>query len=108
MSTVHDVLQALQDIAPARYALDYDKVGLQVGEQQQEVSKAVVSLDRSLAAVEFAESIGAQLLVSHHPLIFRPIDHVNNRSHVGRTILRLARSNISFVAAHTNWDAARG
>jgi dinuclear metal center YbgI/SA1388 family protein len=108
MSTVHHVLEALEDIAPSRLAFGFDKVGLQVGEQQQEVTKAVVSLDRSLAAVEHAVSIGAQLLVAHHPLIFRPVEQVSNRTHVGRTILKLARSNISFIAAHTNWDAAKG
>ena len=108
MATVHQVLEALEDIAPPRFAFDFDKVGLQVGEPQQEVKKAVVSLDRSLAAVSYAESIGAQLLVSHHPLIFRPIDSVNNRTHVGRTILKLAKSNIAFIAVHTNWDSAQG
>ena len=100
MATVHSVLEALEDIAPARFAFDFDKVGLQVGEQQQVVSKGVVSLDRSLAAVEFAASIGAQVLVAHHPLIFRPIDSVSNRTHVGRTILKLAQSNIAFIAGH--------
>jgi len=108
MATVHQVLEALEDIAPPRLAFDYDRVGLQVGEPQQEVSKAIVSLDRSLAAVAHAESVGAQLLVAHHPLIFRPIEHVTSRNHVGRTILRLAQSNIAFIAAHTNWDSANG
>jgi dinuclear metal center YbgI/SA1388 family protein len=108
MATVHQVLEALEDIAPPRYAFDFDKVGLQVGDSQQEVKKAVVSLDRSLAAVGYAESIGAQLLVAHHPLIFRPVDQITSRTHVGRTILRLAKSNIAFIAAHTNWDSAQG
>jgi len=108
MATVHNVLEALEDIAPPRYAFDFDRVGLQVGDSQQKVTKALVSLDRSLAAVEHAAKVGAQLLVSHHPLIFRPIVQINNRTHVGRTILRLAQSNIAFIAAHTNWDSAQG
>lgn len=108
MATVHDVMRALEEIAPARYAFDFDRVGLQVGEESQEVTRAVVSLDRSLAAVEFAASVDAQLLVSHHPLLFRPADSVTGRTHVGRTILRLVRSEIAFIAAHTNWDSARG
>lgn len=108
MAKVHEVMAALEQIAPARYAFDFDRVGLQVGDESHEVTRAVVSLDRSLAAVEFAASIGAQLLVSHHPLIFRPIDTVTGRSHVGRTILRLLRADIAFIAAHTNWDSAQG
>src|SRR5258708_2961047 len=74
MATVHSVLESLEDIAPARYAFDYDKVGLQVGEQHTAVTRGVVSLDRSIAAVEFAVSIGAQVVIAHHPLIFKPID----------------------------------
>lgn len=108
MAKVQQILQALEKIAPARYAFDFDKVGLQVGDPSAQVTKAVVSLDRSLAAVAHAESVGAQLLVAHHPVIFRPIDSVTGASHVGRTILRLIRSDIAFIAAHTNWDSAQG
>ena len=108
MPTVHAILEALEAIAPARYAFDYDKIGLQVGEEQREVTRAVVSLDRSIAAVDHAVSVGAQLLVSHHPLIFRPIESVTGRSHVGRSIMKLIRADIAFIAAHTNWDAAVG
>ncbi len=102
------ILDALEAVAPARYAFEFDKVGLQVGDLDQEIRRAVVSLDRSLGAVEFAKTQQAQLLLSHHPLIFVPIASVDSRSHVGRTILALASSSISFVAAHTNWDSARG
>lgn len=108
MSTVRDVLATLERIAPRRHAFDFDKIGLQVGSPDARVSRAVVSLDRSLGAVEAARTAGAQLLLSHHPLIFRPISTVDTRSHEGRTILRLIQSEISFIAAHTNWDAAKG
>lgn len=108
MATVHSVLEALEEIAPRRFAFDFDKVGLQVGDPGAVVTKAVVSLDRSLAAVDFAASLGAELLVSHHPLIFRPIDSVSSQTDVGRTILKLAEKKIAFIAAHTNWDSAQG
>lgn len=107
MPTVHDVLQTLEAIAPTRHAFAFDKVGLQVGDSGQSVSKAVVSFDRSLASVRFAAAQGANLLVAHHPLIFNPIDSVRTGSHVGRTITELIKNDISFVAAHTNWDSAR-
>jgi dinuclear metal center YbgI/SA1388 family protein len=108
MVTVRQILESLERLAPSRFAFSFDRVGLQVGSPEQRVSKAVVSLDRSLAAVAFAHEQGAQLLLSHHPLIFRPIDTVDSRTHVGKTILQLIRSDISFVAAHTNWDCAHG
>ncbi|HSI72443.1 MAG TPA: Nif3-like dinuclear metal center hexameric protein, partial [Fimbriimonas sp.] len=108
MPTVRQILAALEEIAPKRYAFSFDKVGLQVGDPDQKVERAVVTLDRSLGAVEFAKQLGAQFLLAHHPLIFRPIESVDSRSHVGRTILQLVQNNISFAAAHTNWDSARG
>jgi dinuclear metal center YbgI/SA1388 family protein len=108
MAKVQDVLAALESIAPTRYAFGFDKVGLQVGDPNQNVERAVVSLDRSLGAVAFAAEAKAQLLVAHHPLIFRPLDTVDTRSHEGRTVVELIRNGTSFVAAHTNWDSARG
>jgi dinuclear metal center YbgI/SA1388 family protein len=88
--------------------MSFDRVGLQVGDLDQQVSKAVVSLDRSLEAVKFAGDLGAELLLAHHPLIFTPISSVDTRSHEGRTIVRLLRQGTSFIASHTNWDAAVG
>ncbi|HEY0868715.1 MAG TPA: Nif3-like dinuclear metal center hexameric protein [Fimbriimonas sp.] len=108
MAVVRDVLDAIERLAPRRYALSNDKIGLQVGDPSDEVRTVAVSLDRSLAAVEYAGSIGAQMLVSHHPLIFSPLATVDTGSLEGRTVLALARHGISFAAAHTNWDAATG
>jgi len=108
MPTVRDVLAALERIAPQRFALSFDKVGLQVGDHDQAVSNAVVALDRSLGAVQFAAEWGAELLLTHHPLIFTPLASVDTRSHDGRTVVKLIRQGTSFIAAHTNWDAAVG
>jgi len=108
MPTIRDVLIALEQIAPKRFALGFDKVGLQVGSPEQVVTKAVVSLDRSIGAVKFASELGAELLLAHHPLIFNPMDSVDTRSHQGRTVVKLIQNGTSFIAAHTNWDAAKG
>lgn len=108
MPAVRQVLDALEEIAPKRFTWDGDKVGLQVGDLSAPVEKAVVSLDRSLGAVEFTRSVGAQLLLAHHPLIFQPIATVDSRTHEGRTILKLIQNGISFIAAHTNWDVIDG
>ncbi len=105
---VREILAALETVAPARYAFSFDKVGLQVGDPEAEVTKAVVSLDRSRAAVAQAREEGAQLLLAHHPLLFSPLNKVLANDHTGRTVLELAAANIAFVAAHTNWDSAQG
>lgn len=108
MPKVSDLLAALERVAPAQYAFAGDKVGLQVGSVDGPCDVVVTSLDRSLAAVEYTRELGAQVLLSHHPLIWEPLKSVLAADHVGRTVQALTRNNISFVAAHTNWDAARG
>jgi dinuclear metal center YbgI/SA1388 family protein len=108
MAKIKDVLSNLERIAPFRYAFPFDKVGLQVGEENATVERAAVSLDRSLGAIEFANENHCRLLVSHHPLIFDPLDSVTDRSHTSRSVLKLAQAGIGFIAAHTNWDSALG
>jgi dinuclear metal center YbgI/SA1388 family protein len=108
MATVRDVLAALEVIAPLRFALSFDRVGLQVGDLEQKVTTGVVAMDRSLGAVQYAADCKAELLLTHHPLIFTPLASVDTRSHEGRTVIKLIQQGTSFIAAHTNWDAAQG
>jgi dinuclear metal center YbgI/SA1388 family protein len=108
MPSLHKVLQALETVAPARFAFEWDKVGLQVGTPDAGVSKAVVSLDRSLAAAQYSKEHGAQLLLSHHPLIFQPLSSLVDKTHQAKTARLLIQNDINFVAAHTNWDSAKG
>ncbi len=108
MPRVRDVLVALELIAPERFAFDFDRVGLQVGDSDAPVLRAVVSLDRSLAAIEYAATIGANLVVSHHPLLLYPLAAVTEATYEARVARRLVQANINFIAAHTNWDSARG
>ena len=106
--TVGDILQQLEAIAPARFAFSFDHVGLQVGARSSAVTKAVVSLDRSMAAAQLAVSQKAQLLLCHHPLIWDPMAAITDDSYAGRTALFLIQNGINFIAAHTNWDCAMG
>lgn len=108
MATVREVLTSIERIAPARFAFSFDRIGLQLGDPNADVQRAVVSLDSSLAAAEFAIEHGAQLLVSHHPLIWDPLKAMTTESREGRVALRLAQHGIAFVACHTNWDCAPG
>lgn len=108
MATVQSVLDALEEIAPKRFAFEFDRIGLQVGDPSAQVQTAVVSLDRSLGAIAYGRSLGAQLLVSHHPLIWEPFRTLDERRHAERSAAELVRAGISFIAAHTNWDSAKG
>lgn len=108
MPTVSEVLDALQRIAPSRWAFEFDRVGLQLGDALAEVTKVAVSLDRSLEAVAFAKANGCQMLIAHHPLFFPSVASVTTDDLTGKTALALMEGNIAFAAAHTNWDCAPG
>ena len=106
--TIREILHALGSIAPPHYALDFDHIGLQIGDLTTEVRRAAVSLDRSQAAAAFAAENRCQLLLSHHPLIWDPLSSITEATQVGKTVSLLIRSQIAFIAAHTNWDCAVG
>lgn len=108
MAQVHQIVAAFERFAPWRLAFEWDRVGLQLGDPQAEVGRAVVALDRSLGAARHAIERGAQLLVTHHPLIWEPMRRVRADDHAGRTLLELAQGGIAHIAAHTNWDGAEG
>lgn len=108
MTCVSDVVDALNRIAPFRSAYAGDPVGLQVGDPGDYVERAVVSLDRSVGAISRCVEAQAQLLVCHHPLLFRPLSTVTTTTLEGKAVLELARHGIAFLAAHTNWDCAQG
>lgn len=108
MPTVQDVLDVIESIAPGRWCLPEDGSGFLVGHRDSEVDCGVVSLDWSEGLADFAFASEAQIIVAHHPVIYRPIGHVTDASLAGQFILRLAGRGIAYHAAHTNWDAAPG
>ena len=106
--TVQQVLDAIERIAPARLAFEFDRIGLQVGDRGQEVLSGVVALDATPAMIEFARTKHAGIAVCHHPIIWDPLKAVTTDSHAGRVASSLIGANIAFIASHTNWDCARG
>lgn len=108
MITVGNVLDCMEQFAPQAMKMDWDNVGLLCGSKQQPVTKILVALDPFEDVVEEAIQIGADLIVTHHPLIFQPIKNVTDDTSIGRVILRLARNGISAINAHTNLDVAEG
>lgn len=108
MPTVGDVLHALETIAPSRFAFSFDRIGLQIGDAAATVETIVVSLDPSHAAVERAIQANAQMLVSHHPVVWDPLQSVRKDTYKGKVAHALIANDIAFAAAHTNWDCAPG
>lgn len=107
MVTVADILQFLESIAPVSMKEDWDRVGLNCGRINQSVTKVLVSLDPSEEACEEAVQTGAQLLLTHHALIWEA-GFVNDCTQQGRSVLKLIENGISHINAHTNLDCAPG
>lgn len=105
---LEDILLFLEGIAPAVLAEDWDNPGLQVGDTSQEVRKILASLDPTPEALKEAANRQAQLLLTHHPLIFPSLSCVNRKAYPGDLIYEACGKKISIVAAHTNLDSAEG
>lgn len=106
--TVRDVLNLLTAWAPHEVAWERDNVGLQVGDARRTVSRICVCLDVTEAVVAEAARKKADLIVSHHPLLFRPPRTINVEDEIGRCVQTLLKNNISLLSAHTNLDFTRG
>lgn len=105
---VQQILDFLETLAPVSMKYDWDNVGLLCGSANQEVHKILVALDPFEGVCREAAEKGADLLVTHHPLIFHPRKAVTDGDDVGRSILFLAQNGISAINAHTNLDCAPG
>lgn len=108
MTTVSEILNFLDTLAPKSMKMDWDNVGLLCGSKSAPVTKVLVALDPFDAVCEEARSIGAELIVTHHGLIFQPLKAITDETVIGRRIISLCRSGISAINAHTNLDCAPG
>lgn len=102
MAKVADIFAFVDGLAPFDTAMDFDNVGLLVGDMDAEVRKCVVALDVTAAVVDEAERLGASLIVSHHPVIFTPLKSLQANS----IPYVLAKRGIAAICAHTNLDIA--
>ena len=106
---IQEVVCALERFAPLPLQEDYDNAGLQLGlTDVQEVSGALLCLDVTEAVVDEAVALGCNVIVSHHPLIFRPLRHITDENQVQRTVRKAIVNNIAIVSMHTNLDNAVG
>ena len=103
-----DLLTVLDGIAPFDTAEPWDNTGLMVGDTLREVRSVLVALDPSTEVIQEAEKLGADLIITHHPLIFTPLKRIDLQESVSRRIARLIRASMALVSMHTNLDAAAG
>ncbi len=108
MMRCRELLERLEELAPGEYACEWDNPGFLAGRGEKEIHKVLVALDAADEAVEQAVEEKADLLLTHHPLIFKALKRVNDQDFVSRRILRLIQADICYVAMHTNFDSAPG
>lgn len=101
---IEDAMQVLGKAYPNEAALDWDNVGLLVGSPAWNLSKIYVALDATEEVVEHAASFGAELIVTHHPMIFSSMKRVTDEDFIGKKIMMLAQHHIACYAMHTNFD----
>lgn len=102
--TCQEIITILQRQAPEHYACDWDNVGLLVGDAQKEVKKIYIALDAAEETIEEAIELGADMLLTHHPMIFKGLKKVNTQDFIGKRVISLVQADIAYYAMHTNFD----
>ena len=99
-----EIIREIEKIFPPSSAEEWDNPGLLAGRRDREVTRMLVALDASDTVIDEAVRWGAQLLITHHPMIFSPLKKVNDDSFTGERVIRLIENGISCYAMHTNYD----
>ena len=99
-----EIMQVIEAAYPRSAALDFDNVGLLAGRAGKEVNRVYLALDATDAVIDRAIETGADMLITHHPLIFSPMKRVTDEDFIGRRVVKLIQSDIAYYAMHTNYD----
>lgn len=100
----YEIMECLEEVFPKAFAESWDNVGLLCGREEKEISSIYIALDATKEVVEDAAALHADMLLTHHPMIFKPLKQVSGRHFIGDKILRLAENGMCYYAMHTNFD----
>ena len=101
---VKDILNCITEVAPLHWQESYDNAGLQVGDHNVEVHKALICLDITEEIVDEAVAKNCDLIISHHPLIFRGLKHLTPQTYIDRAVMKAIKHDIAMISMHTNLD----
>lgn len=100
----NEIIGKLESLSPTAFAEDWDNIGLLVGRRDKEVETIYIALDATDEVIEEAVRVGADMLLTHHPLVFKKLDRVTTDDFIGRRVCRLIKNDVSYYAMHTNFD----
>ena len=103
-----DIALKIEKQCPLHFAMERDNVGLLVGDEDKEIKKILVCCDVDEYVAKEAVDLGVDLILSHHPLMFYPVNHLTENTPEQRTLRILVKNDIALYSAHTNLDVARG
>ena len=103
---ISDIIERFEKEYPFELAYEWDNVGLLVGDRSRDVKTVVTCLDITEDVIEFAKNAEAELIISHHPVIFSPINRINGDTKNGKLLLDVIENKIAIYSAHTNCDKA--
>lgn len=104
MPTLLALTRVLEAAAPLAYQESYDNAGLQCGDPQQEVTGVLITLDCTPAVIDEALAKGCNVVVAHHPVVFKPLKRLTGANEVEQTLIKAIRHDVAIYAAHTNLD----
>ena len=102
--TVKDILNCITEVAPLQWQESYDNAGLQVGDLNSEAHKALICLDITEEIVDEAIAKNCNVIVSHHPLIFKGLKHLTPQTYIERAVMKAIKHDIAMISMHTNLD----
>ncbi|WP_040207972.1 Nif3-like dinuclear metal center hexameric protein [Neobacillus jeddahensis] len=104
----HEIIQLFEQFSPKGLAMEGDKIGLQIGRLNKKVHRVMIALDVLENVIDEAIEKNVQLIIAHHPMIYRPLKNLLTDTAQGKMIEKLLKHDISVYAAHTNLDVANG
>lgn len=108
MKKVKEIMKIIEDFAPVNLKEDFDNVGLMVGDKEKEVKKILLALDCTLDVINEGKEKNVDLIITHHPLLFRKPSNITTDTLLGKKIIELIKNDISLYSSHTNLDSVEG
>ena len=105
---IKDITNYLEKLAPLSYQAGYDNAGLLVGYPQTEVTGVLATLDCTEEIIQEAIARNCNLIVAHHPIIFKGLKRFNGKNYVERAVILAIKNDVAIYATHTNLDSVRG